>query len=239
MRNDLKEEEQRRYRFIMGITHDLKTPLASIKGYAEAIEDGVAGDDEEREAALEIISGKADQLEGMINDLLDFVRMDSLEWRSRLQMVDIAAFLREFTAGIVSDVELFRHRMEVSIQLEGFAAAPLDERLLQRALENLIGNAIRYTPDGALIRLDAAFEGNAVRISISDTGPGIVPEDLPHIFEMFYRGSSSRREQGMGLGLAVVKWVADSHGWQLSARSEQGQGACFTITIPLVQGQCI
>jgi signal transduction histidine kinase len=228
MRNDLKEEERRRYRFIMGITHDLKTPLALIKGYAEAIADGVA----EEGGAVEIIAAKADQLEGMINDLLDFVRMDSGEWRGQLKTVPVAAFLRSFTAGIVCDAELFRRRMEVNISLPDGIAAPLDERLAQRALENLVSNAIRYTQDGALIRLDAALAGNAIQLQVSDSGPGISREDLPHIFEIFYRGTSSRREQGMGLGLAVVKWVADFHGWQITAESEPGQGTRFTISIP-------
>jgi signal transduction histidine kinase len=228
MRNDLKEDERRRYRFIMGITHDLKTPLALIKGYAEAIADGVAEDT----GAVEIIAAKADQLEGMINDLLDFVRMDSGEWRGQLKTVRVAAFLRDFAAGIVSDAELFRHRMEVNISLPDDAAAPMDERLAQRALENLVSNAIRYTPDGALIRLDAALVNNVIQLRVSDSGPGIAGEDLPHVFEMFYRGTASRREQGMGLGLAVVKWVADSHGWQVAAESEPGQGTRFTISIP-------
>ena len=111
----------------------------------------------------------------------------------------------------------------------------MNERLVLRALENLVNNAIRYTPNGSVISLDASSAGSrdgaAVQIMVSDNGPGIDEADLPHIFEMFYRGTSSRREQGMGMGLAVAKWVADSHGWSISARS--GRGACFCITVPL------
>jgi signal transduction histidine kinase len=115
---------------------------------------------------------------------------------------------------------------------------PLDERLALRALENIVNNAIRYTPGGTTIRLGAALVQNTVRITISDDGPGINKEDLPHVFEAFYRGSSSRREEGMGLGLSIVKWVAVSHGWSITVSSEQnGDGTasetCFTITIPV------
>jgi signal transduction histidine kinase len=109
----------------------------------------------------------------------------------------------------------------------------MDERLAQRALENIVNNAIRYTPDGSRISLNAALVDKAVRLTVSDNGPGIDAADLPHIFEMFYRGSSSRREQGMGLGLAVAKWVADCHGWSITATPEEGQGVCFAITMPL------
>jgi signal transduction histidine kinase len=99
-----------------------------------------------------------------------------------------------------------------------------------RALENLVGNAIRHTPDGSLISLDAFQDEGAIHITISDNGPGIAPEDLPHIFEIFYRGSASRREQGMGIGLSIVEWVIDSHGWTINAASDSA-GAHFIITI--------
>ncbi|MDR0709506.1 MAG: HAMP domain-containing histidine kinase [Spirochaetaceae bacterium] len=233
MRGALKEEERRRYRFIMGVTHDLKTPLALIKAYAEAIEDGIAEDPATGASATEIINAKVDQLEGMIGDLIEFVRMDTGEWRGRLKTVNLSAFLRQSAKAFTTDAELLRHIFQFHISLPDTVPVPMDERLVQRTLENIVNNAIRYTPAGSLISLDAAAAGNAVILTISDNGPGIKPADLPHIFEMFYRGSSSRREQGMGLGLAVAKWVADCHGWTISASPAGEQGTCFTITIPL------
>jgi signal transduction histidine kinase len=234
MRKELKEEELRRSRFIMGISHDLKTPLALIKGYAEAIEDGVAEGAVARNEAAGIITAKADQLEGMINDLIDFVRMDTGEWQGRLKEINLAAFLRDFASGMAGGVELLNHLMIADIALGEDCSVPMDERLVQRALENLISNAIRYTPNGSRIRLEALRVDGVVQIAVSDNGPGIAEADLPHIFELFYRGSASRREQGMGLGLAVVKWVIDSHGWHITASSPPGSGACFTIRIPAI-----
>lgn len=241
MRNELKEEELRRSRFIMGITHDLKTPLALIKAYTEAIEDGITEDPATHKGATEIISAKADQLEGMINDLLEYVRMDSGEWRSQLQNVDITAFLRNTAKAFAPDVELLRHEFRSGIALPSPLFVPLDERLLLRALENLVNNAVRYTPDGSVISLGARLVENTLRLTVSDNGPGIDSGDLPHVFEMFYRGTASRREQGMGMGLAVVKWVVDSHGWSIMVNpdtkypldQDQKTETCFCITIPL------
>ena len=233
MRNTLKEKELGRSRFIMGISHDLKTPLALIKGYAEAIEDGVAEDPVSRSGATEIIIEKTDQLEGMINDLINFVRMETGEWREQLHEINISVFLKKFIKTLSVDVELLHHKFISEISLPENLSVPMDEKLAQRALENLISNAVRYSPSGSLIRFTAVIAENAVELTISDNGPGIDKEVLPHIFEIFYRGSSSRREQGMGLGLAVVKWVVEYHGWSISASSEKDQGANFTITIPL------
>jgi signal transduction histidine kinase len=232
MRDALKEEERRRYRFIMGITHDLRTPLALIKAYTEAIEDGITEDPATGSGATEIIGAKVDQLEGIIDDLIEFVRMDTGEWRSQLKNTNLSGFLRQSSKAFMMDAELLRHEFTFHSTLPCDVFIPMDERLAQRALENIINNAIRYTPDGSVISLNAAIADNAVRLTVSDNGPGIDPADLPHVFEMFYRGSSSRREQGMGLGLAVAKWVAGCHGWTISASSVKGQGSCFTITIP-------
>jgi signal transduction histidine kinase len=231
MRNALKEEERRRNRLIMGVTHDLKTPLALIKAYAEAIDDGITEDPVTHTGAAEIIAAKADQLEGMINDLLEFVHMDSSEWRGRLQPVNITAFLRSAAKVFALDAELLRHEFRHEICLPENLSVPLDESLALRALENLVNNAIRYTPRGSLISLCAALEGTAVQLVIKDNGPGIAQADLPYIFDLFYRGTGSRREQGLGLGLAIVKWVTDSHGWKIAANSDT-DGTRFTITIP-------
>ena len=233
MRDTLKEEELRRSRFIMGITHDLKTPLALIKGYAEAIEDGVAQDTLSHSGAAEIIADKADQLEGMINDLIGFVRMETGEWREKLCEINAAAFLGNLVNTLGRDVELLHHEFISEIDLPENLAVQMDEKLVQRALENLINNAIRHTPQGSVIRFTAGLQKDSIAITISDNGPGIESGALPHVFEMFYKGSPSRREQGMGLGLAVVKWVTDYHGWTISVSSEKGRGTEFAIKIPL------
>jgi signal transduction histidine kinase len=235
MRDALKEEDRRRSRFIMGVTHDLKTPLAIIQSYAELLDDGMAGDPASQKNAADIILVKVDQLETMINHLIEFVKMDTGEWKSQLLDVDIAVFLQNFARRFILDAGALHYEMTANITIPENTFVSLDERLFVRALENLVGNAIRHTPAGSHITLGAVQDENSIRVTISDNGPGISEKDLPHIFETFYRGSASRREEGMGIGLSVVKWVIDSHGWTIDAASNSA-GTRFTITIPVSQG---
>lgn len=236
MRLTLKEEEARRARFIMGVSHDLKTPLALIKGYAEAISDGMAEDPASRAASLGIIVSKVDQLEAMIDDLIDFVRVDTGEWRGRLERIPLAPFLEAYGRRVAGDAELLQRRVEFLFDVPQGLSVPMDERLALRALENLVNNALRYTAPGGLVRLLARVEASVAIVEIADDGPGIADDELPRIFEPFYRGTSSRREQGMGLGLSVVKSVVDSLGWELSVSSALGAGTVFRVSIPLDDG---
>jgi signal transduction histidine kinase len=232
MRLAIIENEQRRYRFIMGITHDLKTPLALIKGYAEAIKDGITDDPASRLHSVGIITAKVDQLEGMIDDLIDFTRLDTGEWRRTLENVRLAPFLTQFAAFVPDDAELLNRQVTVKIDLPEDLVVPMDERLANRALSNLVNNALRYTDPGGLIRILAYAERDRIIIEIADDGQGIHESDLPHIFDLCYRGTSSRREQGMGLGLSVVRGVIDTHGWEILVDSKRGSGSVFRIIIP-------
>lgn len=237
LRAQIKEDQAKQARFIMGISHDLKTPLALVKGYAEALEGelGVPGATEGSSAGayLGIIQSKADQLEGMIDDLIDFVRVDTGEWSESLASVKLAPFLRSFVKRIEADAELLGRRASGSIDLPEDLCARMDERLVSRALENLAYNSLRYTMEGGKVEVAAGLSDGEIRVIVMDDGPGIAASDVPHVFEPFYRGSSSRREQGMGLGLSIVKTVVESHGWSISVKSDEGRGAAFTIAIPI------
>ena len=111
------------------------------------------------------------------------------------------------------------------------------KNLVNRVLENLFSNALRYTRDGDSIKIQCVQDRECVRVSVSDTGIGMAEKDLQRIFDLFYRASNSRREQGMGIGLSVVKTVIDAHGWKIGVESELGKGSSFTITIPLENAQ--
>jgi signal transduction histidine kinase len=232
MRLALKEEQNRRSRFIMGVSHDLKTPLALIKGYTEAIADGLADDPAMMQKSLAIVGNKVDQLEGMIDDLIGFVKLDTGEWRRSLEPRPVAPLLRTFVKRITEDANLLKRNVTSSILLADDVTAALDERLFIRALDNIVNNSLRYTPQGGTVGIEARRGETDILISVSDDGPGIAKEDIPKIFDLFYRGSNSRREEGMGLGLSVVKSVADSHGWRIDVDSTVGKGSVFTIVIP-------
>ncbi len=232
MRVALKEESSRKARFIMGISHDLKTPLALIKGYAEAISDGFMDEPAERERSLALVASKVDQLGGMIDDLIGYVKLDSGDWRKTFLDVDLRAVVGAAVGRISEDAKLLGRDISFVSSVDCPTSVSMDERLFMRALENLVNNAIRYTEAGgtvlvALERTDAGFS-----LSVRDDGCGIASDDLPHVFELFYRGTSSRREEGMGLGLSIVKSVVESHGWTVDIASREGQGTSVTISIP-------
>ena len=232
MRVALKEEKSRKSRFIMGISHDLKTPLALIKGYTEAISDGFMDDPAKMAKTLSLVEGKVDQLGGMIDDLIGYVKLDSGEWRKTFREVDLGAVVGAAVTRMAEDVRLFDREISLKAGLSGTSPVLMDERLFLRAFDNIVSNAIRYTEEGGKIIVSTRRTDSGFELSVSDDGCGISETDLPHIFELFYRGSSSRREEGMGLGLSVVKSVIDSHGWKVSVDSRQGLGTTITISIP-------
>lgn len=235
MRTSLKEGEERRTRFIMGLSHDLRTPVALIKGYTEAISDGVVNNPDTIKNSLSIIHNKADQLESMINDLINYVKLNNNDWRQKLVPEKIEPLLMEFAKGASLTGEVYKRTVNTAITVNPELKVPLDTTLFNRALENLFSNAVRYTKDGDVITITASEMQDALNISVEDTGCGIEDKDIEHIFDLFYRGTNSRREQGMGIGLSVVKSIVDTHGWKINVKSTVGKGTAFIITIPTKQ----
>jgi signal transduction histidine kinase len=234
MRRALKEEYARRARFIMGVSHDLRTPLTLIQGYVEAISDGYAADPEVQKKYLSIIQDKTQTLEGMIGDLIEFVRMETGEWRMTFRDVSVKSFLTDIAKRYSEDALILKRDFRFTIDLPDGLTVSMDEGLVSRALENLIGNAIRYSSEGGKIELVARHEGGEVILSILDFGTGIPQEELTRIFDPFYRGTNSRREQGFGLGLTTVKSIMEGHGWKIAVVSEMDKGTTFAISMPYI-----
>jgi signal transduction histidine kinase len=232
MRLALKDEYARRSRFIMGVSHDLRTPLALIQGYAEAIADGFASDPQVHNRYVGVILEKTRALEGLIAELIDFVKLDTGEWRMKFREVPIKVFLLDIARRFAEDAGILRRQFQARLDLPDTATVAMDEGLFYRALENLIGNAIRYSAEGSRIELAARQESGHVVLSISDTGVGIPAEELPRVFDPFFRGTNSRREQGFGLGLSTVKSIVEAHGWSIDVSSKVGQGTTFTMRLP-------
>lgn len=232
MRLSLSDLKERRTRFIMGISHDLRTPISVIKGYAEAITDGVVSTAEEVGNAAAIISGKAGQLDSMIEELISFVKLDSRDWRKSLESVPLRQALEDFASEALSAGTVFFRNVKIRIEVPD-VMVKMDRRMFTRMMENLFSNAIRYSRDGDDIQINAYKVADECRIEMCDTGIGIETDELERIFDMFQRGTHSRREDGMGIGLAVVKSVASAHGWKISVRSAIGKGTTFTISIPI------
>jgi signal transduction histidine kinase len=235
MRLALKEEYSRRSRFIMGVSHDLRTPLALIQGYAEAIADGFASDPQVQNRYIGVILEKTRTLEGMIAELIDFVKLDTGEWRMKFREVPIKTFLMDIARRFAEDAGILKRQFQARIEVSDTEVVSMDEGLFYRALENLIGNAIRYSAEGGRIELAVRQDSGALVLTVADTGIGIPPEELPHVFDPFYRGSNSRREQGFGLGLTTVKSIVEAHGWSIDVSSTVGQGTTFTIHLASIE----
>ena len=231
MRTALKENKDQRARFLMGISHDLKTPLTSIEGYLEAIIDGFADDPDQLKKYISIIRQKSGLLEERIVQLIDFAKMETGEWAQKKEEIALPKFLKAMAAGYREDASVLKRTFRSNIDLPKKFTITGDRNMLTRAFENLMANAIQYTREGDTIALQARANDKGVVISFMDTGIGIPEAEIVKIFEPFYRASPSRREQGTGLGLSVVKSILKSHGWSIEAVSEPGKGSSFHIHV--------
>lgn len=232
MRAALLDAKRKQQRFIMGITHDLRTPISVIKGYTEALYDGVITSEKETKKSLEIINVKTSQLEEMITSLINYCTFFRDNFRRQITPHCIKKQLETFAKLAETTGRIFHRKISCNINLLESTDIPVNEQLLARALENLFGNALRYTEDDGEITITADESDECITITFSDTGCGIAEKDISHLFDLFYRGTNSRREQGLGIGLSVVKDIVDLHGWSIDIRSELGKGSDFIIRIP-------
>lgn len=232
MRIALLEEQDRKNRFIMGVSHDLRTPVAIIKGYTEAILDEVICDKEEVSESLQLIHNKSQQLEEMVNSLIDFIKMDNNMIRETLLPESITSIIQVFANEAKISSNITKRTIITDIRFDKDIKVPLNKQLTNRAFENILSNAIRYTKENGEIWINAWNDEKAVYLEIKDSGIGIDQKDLKFIFDMFYRASNSRNEKGMGIGLSVVKNIIDTQGWKIDVKSEKNAGSSFTITIP-------
>jgi len=236
MRESLRDERDRRVRFIAAVSHDLRTPLTSIAGYIEALEDGVASDPETNERFLSVMRERTNVLERRIADLLDFAEVSTGEWRTRLEAVPLRRFLEDFSRDCAADADAMSMDFDSDIRLTGEPIIFLDKTLAYRAFENVVSNAFRYSPKGGKVLLSVRETGQCIEVTVSDYGPGIPSKDLPRVFDPYYRGTQSRREEGSGLGLYITRSIALSHGWDVKIESESGKGTSVRFLISETRG---
>jgi two-component system, OmpR family, phosphate regulon sensor histidine kinase PhoR len=230
--SDIRHLEKMRRDFVANVSHELRTPVTVIKGYAETLLSGALESSPEQAARfVGIIYAHADRLGALIADLLTLSQLESgtltMESRS-VSLFDIAEHVR-------ATLEQKARERKVTIDIDALTGAPAviaDPGRLEQVFVNLLDNAIKYTPAGGSVTLDAQADGDQVRIAVKDTGVGIPSRDLPRIFERFYRVDSarSREEGGTGLGLAIVKHIVQLMGGTVAAESS-GKGSSFYVTL--------
>jgi len=231
MRLKLKEEYARRARFLMGVSHDLKTPLALIEGYTGAIQDGYADSPEKLEKYISIIKEKSHLLEDRISHLIELIKLETGDWQATQHQVALKPFLDDLGKRYRQDAGVLGCDFSYRVDLPETLTVNMDPGLVTRALENLINNAIRYSDKKGVIRLETEILDGRVCIAITNSGRGISAAELRYIFEPFFRGSNSRREEGFGLGLATVRSIINSHGWEIEVKSNEQ--TVFSIYITL------
>jgi PAS domain S-box-containing protein len=231
----LQQLDHLKNEFVNAVSHDLRTPLTSILGYAEFLEDEIGGPltPEQKDFVLQIQLGTR-RLETLVDDLLDFARIEAGTFRLRLASVDLREPAHEIVDSLRPQAEDARLTLGFDVP-ETPLEVVMDARRIQQVLTNLVHNALKFTPPGGTITVRLRGEGAWVRGEVEDTGPGITPEDVPRLFQRFSQLQRGMAKGGTGLGLAISKSIVEAHGGQIGVTSQPGQGSTFWFTLP-VQG---
>jgi two-component system phosphate regulon sensor histidine kinase PhoR len=229
---EMRKLESLRRDFVANVSHELRTPVTAIRSAAETVQSAAASDPAAASQFIDIIARNAERLHGLVEDLLDLSRIESRELRLRMQPLELSSVFSHVGS-------LFRERADKKhIRLiEDFPnrlpPANADRRALEHILTNLVDNAVKYCGPGSEIRLRAVENGDSIRLSVEDTGPGIEARHLPRVFERFYRVDTGRSRDlgGTGLGLSIVKHLTESMGGTVGVESTPGLGTKFSLTL--------
>lgn len=228
--------EKNRREFIANVSHELRTPLTSIKGATET----VLMDDEMPESIrkrfLGMVMSESDRMTRIVQDLLVLSRLDNRRMSWKPTKFDIVETVNHMCTVLKSEAAAHSHNLTFDSKISSALRIYADKERIEQVVANIIGNAVKYTPDGGSIRVEVARSGaDEVKISVADSGVGISEDDLEHIFERFYRVDKSRSTDagGTGLGLAIAKDIVDAHGGNITAESELGKGTTVYITLPI------
>jgi signal transduction histidine kinase len=232
----LKQDyEENRKNLIANISHDLKTPMASIQGYIEAILDGTVNSPEKVDKYLKIITHNTAYVNKLIDDLILFSQLDMNKLDFHFQETPLRAFMRDLMEEFQLELEERGSQLCYTDNLETDCLSMIDSKRFYQAMRNIIGNAIKYGPEeNLLIKVVMYRQDDTIKIAIEDNGPGIPADKLEHIFERFYRIDSERTKDLMstGLGLAITKELIEAHQGKIEVVSTIGKGSCFTISLP-------
>lgn len=234
----LRELDRMKDDFVSSVSHELRTPLTSIRGYLELVLEGEAGDvTEEQERFLGIVARNADRLLRVVGDLLFVAQVDA----GTIALEPDACDLEEIAAESVEAVRpaAVEKGIELALEAEALPELTADRARIAQVLDNLVSNAVKFTPVGGRVTVRAFSEANDAVVEVADTGMGVSPQDQERLFQRFFRTDAASEEAipGTGLGLAIVKAIVESHGGSISVASEVGHGTTFQMRLPLEREQ--
>lgn len=236
--SDVTEQEKierDRREFVQNVSHELRTPLTTMRSYLEALMDGDTWKDEEiTPKFLGVTQNETERMIRLVNDLLQLSKMDNKDYKMHKEQIDFPAYLHQimdrFEMNKKADLHLFRHIPEQELHVY------IDKDKLTQVLDNIISNAIKYSPEGGTITLGVEVKNDHLKVHVTDQGVGIPKEQLKKVFERFYRvdKARSRKLGGTGLGLAIAKEIIEAHNGKVWAESEEGKGTTILFTLPLL-----
>lgn len=230
MAREIKETDRLKNEFISTVSHELRTPLTAIKGWGETILETPQKDEALTQQGLGVIIKESERLTQLVEELLDFSRIENGNLTMRMAMIDVLAELDE--AVFVFKERSMRDGIELQYNVpEQPAPMSGDANRIKQVFVNILDNSFKYTKAGGTVNISAAFLENKIRITIADTGCGISKNDLPHVTERFYKANTSVR--GSGIGLAVVNEIVCRHNGSMTLNSVEGQGTTITVTFPI------
>jgi signal transduction histidine kinase len=228
----LREADQLKDEFVALISHDLRTPLTSIMGYLELALEGDELPETER-GYLEVVDRNSQRLLHLVNDLLFVARLEAGEMDLHFDEVDLGELVRQ----ALEEAQPRARAKEIALECEtdSVPAMSADRGRMFQLLDNLVGNAIKFTPSGGKVAVRLSREGDVARLEVEDSGIGIAPEDQRRLFDRFFRAANTRGGQvmGTGLGLYIARAIVEAHGGRIDVRSEIGAGTCFRVELPL------
>jgi signal transduction histidine kinase len=229
MTERLRESQRRERTFLMVVSHELRTPVTAIRGHVDALREGLAEDTEARDASLAVIRAQTDRLARLVGDLLDLARMEADQFTLEDDEVEVKLLLEQAYQSFSEEAR--RRGIEYECSLGANPVIATDGDRLLQIVSNLLDNAFAWTPDGGRVGLALAADNGTIAVSVSDSGPGIGPNERDRIFRPFW----SRQGDGTGLGLPIARQLARAMGGDLALQSEIGRGSRFELRLPAVR----
>ena len=231
----LNQQERERMELFRNLSHDLRAPMTALVSAVGLLREKKDMEEEEYQELLNLMSRRLRSLNSMLDEIFLLGRMENPEQRLELETIDAVAMLEEFFYSCDADVKYAERRLDLRLPDDMDCMVRVDPEKMVRVLDNLFTNALRYSRSGDEITLSAEVSGEKLVICVSDTGVGILPEDLPHVFERSYRADRSRTpgDGGHGLGLAIAKSIMEKHGGTIWVTSVPEKGSQFFLELPM------